>query len=87
MSASTKIGGYQCEFMEAVSEDFVCGLCKHVARSPTSLAVARKRFVSCASPPLSRTGSHVPPVRKLNFQPCSMSSTSDGFYSLRFVAR
>ena len=31
---SSKIGGYQCEFVESVSEDFVCELCKHVARKP-----------------------------------------------------
>ena len=34
MAASSKIGGYQCEFVGTVSEDFVCGLCKHVAREP-----------------------------------------------------
>ena len=34
MAASSKIGGYQCEFVGTVSEDFLCGLCKHVAREP-----------------------------------------------------
>ena len=34
MAASLKTGGYQCEFVGAVSQDFVCGLCKHVAREP-----------------------------------------------------
>ena len=34
MAASSKIGGYQCEFLGTVSEDFVCGICKHVAREP-----------------------------------------------------
>ena len=34
MAASSKVGGYQCEFLGTVSEDFVCGNCKHVAREP-----------------------------------------------------
>ena len=31
---TSKIGGYQCEFVEVASEDFMCELCKHVAREP-----------------------------------------------------
>ena len=34
MAASSKVGGYQCEFLGTVSEDFVCKHCKHVAREP-----------------------------------------------------
>ena len=34
MAASSKIGGYQCEFKGGISEDFVCKHCKHVAREP-----------------------------------------------------
>ena len=36
MAACSKIrvGGYQCELVSDVSEDYVCGLCKHVAREP-----------------------------------------------------
>ena len=34
MAASSKIGGYKCEFLGTISEDFVCGICKHVAREP-----------------------------------------------------
>ena len=51
MAASIKTGGYQCEFVEAVSEDFVCGLCRHVAREPQLTNCCGKTFCnSCIAP-------------------------------------
>ena len=44
MAASSKIGGYQCEFVGTVSEDFVCGLCKHVAREPHLTSCCSETF-------------------------------------------
>ena len=46
-------GGYQCEFVGAVSEDFVCGLCRHVAREPQLTSCCGETFCkACITPVL-----------------------------------
>ena len=44
MAASSKVGGYQCEFLGTVSEDFVCKHCKQVARDPHVTSCCSETF-------------------------------------------
>ena len=44
MAACSKIGGYQCEFLGTVSEDFVCKHCKQVARDPHVTSCCSETF-------------------------------------------
>ena len=50
---SSKTGGYRCEFVESVSEDFVCGICNHVAREPQLTSCCTETFCKgCIAPVL-----------------------------------
>ena len=42
--ASTRVRGYQCEFLEAVPEDFRCGVCSHVAREAQLVSCCTEVF-------------------------------------------
>ena len=52
MAACSKIGGYQCEFVGAISEDFVCGICRHVVREPQLTSCCTETFCNTCITPL-----------------------------------
>ena len=51
MTASDKIGGYQCEFIGEILEDLKCRVCKHVARNSSFITCCGEHFCQeCVKP-------------------------------------
>ena len=88
MAASRKVhvhvGGYQCEFVGAVSEDFVCGICKHVAREPQLTNCCGMTFCSSCITPIMDNRSPCP-CGKTDFT--AMFSVRDNLRSLALEVR
>ena len=52
-SKSEKIGGYVCEFVQPVSEELQCALCRHIARDPHLTSCCGEHFCQvCITPVL-----------------------------------
>ena len=62
-------GGYQCEFVEAVPENFRCGVCSHVAREAQKVSCCSEVFCSSCISALSEDS-----------KPCPLCGAAD--YSL-----
>ena len=59
-------GGYQCDFVGAVSEDFVCGICKHVAREPHLTGCCGETFCKACITPVLEDKKPCPSCQKIN---------------------
>ena len=67
MAGSSKTVGYQCEFVDAVSEDFVCGLCRHVAREPQLTSCCGETFCKACITPVSEDKQPCPSCKTAEF--------------------
>ena len=67
MAASSKIGGYQCEFVGGVSEDFLCGLCNYVARQPHVTSCCGETICKVCITPVQEDKKPCPSCKTMGF--------------------